>query len=308
MLKLENEDATAAAITDLRNQENPTNWLLFGYVPGRRGIVELVKTGESGLSGLAQELPAKGVNYAVFEVVASSSEGGRATCYDASKYIFLTWIGPDTPAGIAKARSSTDGPALTEVLNKYMAIGAVTTAVSADDLTYENMASKVLSLSATYTGASAAKRTEGSVATNGMARKRTGTLDFDNTCREGLETVERGEARWALLGYSGKTSITLEATGKGSVEEEVAPRFEEDKVKYCVVTVEYVPEGCSQKNVKTIVMTMVGERVSPLTKSRSAGQRDEVLDFVLSVMPYHFHYQPLDKSEVTEEELLRKCK
>lgn len=306
MLRLTNEDATKAAITDLRNQENPTNWLLFGYVSGRRDQIELVETGATGLDGLSALLPASGVKYAVFEVVASGE--GSATRYDASKYIFLTWIGPETPAGIAKARSSTDGPALVEILNKYMAIGAVTTAVSANDLTYENMASKVLSLSSTYTGASIAKRREGSVATNGMDKKRTGSLSFDDSCREGLMKVESGEARWATLTYSGKTTLTLEATGTGSVEDEVAPLFEEDKIKYCIVTVEYVPEGCSQKNVKTIVMTMIGERVSPLTKSRSAGQRDEILSFVLSVMPYHFHYQPLDKSEVTEDELIKKCK
>lgn len=306
MLQLTNEDFAKTAITDLRDQKNPTNWLLFNYVAGRRDQVELTETGDSGLEGLVPHLPASGVRYAVFEVVASGEES--ATRYDASKYIFLTWIGPETPAGISKARSSTDGPALVEILNRYMAIGAVTTAVSASDLTYENMASKVLSLSSAYTGASIAKRKEGSVATNGMDRKRTGSLTFDDSCREALMKIKCGEARWATLTYSDKTSLTLEAVGTGSVEDEVAPLFEDDKIKYCVVTVEYVPEGCSQKNVKTIVMTMIGERVSPLTKSRSAGQRDEVLSFVLSVMPYHFHYQPLDKSEVTEAELLNKCK
>lgn len=57
---------------------------------------------------------------------------------------------------------------------------------------------------------------------------------------------------------------------------------------------------------KIVLVTLIGGEVGALQKARSGGQRQEVSDFILSVIPLHGHFQPNDASELTEEAILSK--
>jgi len=50
---------------------------------------------------------------------------------------------------------------------------------------------------------------------------------------------------------------------------------------------------------------MIGQNVPPLQKARSASQRKDVSDFVLTVTPVNAHYQPNDASELSEGVLMK---
>jgi len=57
---------------------------------------------------------------------------------------------------------------------------------------------------------------------------------------------------------------------------------------------------------KIVLVTLIGAEVGALQKARSGGQRQEITDFVLSVIPLHSHFQPGNAAELTEEAILSK--
>jgi hypothetical protein len=57
--------------------------------------------GEGGLDELSTHLVDNLVQFAVLEVVVTDEDD-----YNAIKFVLITWIGPDVPAGLAKARAA----------------------------------------------------------------------------------------------------------------------------------------------------------------------------------------------------------
>jgi len=51
---------------------------------------------------------------------------------------------------------------------------------------------------------------------------------------------------------------------------------------------------------------MVGDAVSPMHKAKSSGHRDEIQEYIMSILPFHTQFQPGDKEDMTEENLLKK--
>eukprot|EP00727_Mastigamoeba_balamuthi_P006316 m51a1_g2304 hypothetical protein (320) ;mRNA; f:449415-450578 len=308
-LSLRNADETKAAVQHLRDHSHATNWLLFAYVAGRRAEVEMLSSGSGGLDELRALLPADQVRFALFEVVVKHRDSAEAPAtYDPSKYIFLTWLGPETPAGVDKARASADGPQLAAVLKERggIAIAGVVQYASAADLTYDDAASKVMSMSSSYVAGAPERAPKPEASPCG----RRSAMTFDESCRQGLVDVREGRARWALLGYTeaeaSRGGLTMISSGSGGASE-IAAVWRRDRIFYAVLSVVVRPEGAPQPLTKTVVLTMVGEDVQPLARSRSAAQRQSVLDFVVSVLPFHVHCQPLDASEITDDEVVAKC-
>jgi hypothetical protein len=306
-LRLVNVDEAKAAIAEMCERGTATNWLLFEYEQERRSEVRFVGKGAGGLDELRALLPRDGLRFALFAVLTGTADAGADSAkYDAAKYVFLTWIGQDVPPGIAKARASTDGPQLADILRHEAHVSLVMAqATTPDELSYDDAAGKVMQVAPKYTQpsprSSSAKAAKPATAT-------AAAITFAASCKEGLEKVRAGTARWALLGYSAaqRGVVELVQVGTGGAAE-VAPHFAEDKVLYAVFAIVHKPEGAVMPIKKVCVISMVGSQVPPLQKSRSAGHRGELLDFVLSVLPFHFQYQPQSAADITDQVLIDKA-
>lgn len=64
--------------------------------------------------------------------------------------------------------------------------------------------------------------------------------------------------------------------------------------------------GSRETVKKFTVVTLIGNDAKPLQKAKSAGQRQDITDFILSVVPVHGHYQPSHPGELTEETISSK--
>eukprot|EP00727_Mastigamoeba_balamuthi_P009108 m51a1_g482 hypothetical protein (1662) ;mRNA; f:211369-217821 len=330
LLRLRNAAETKAAVTALRDETQPTNWLLFAYTGANVSPreVELVATGAGGLDELRGRLPRDAVRFALFEVVASqrartgriAAPGATASeaAYAPSKYVFMTWVGAETPAGIDKARAAGDAPQLAAELRDGagVAIAGFVQYAAAADVSYDDAARKIAQVAGPYVSGARGRAAGPEHEARERAPGRV-SIEFDESCRAGLADVRDGRARWALIGFtdaaSSRGALRLVATGTGGARE-VAERWRRDTIQYAVVSVAVAAQGMSsgaartqQEFRKTVVVTMMGEDVAPLARSRSAGQRGDLLDFVLSVMPLHVHFQPENADEVTDTNIFAKC-
>jgi len=124
---------------------------------------------------------------------------------------------------------------------------------------------------------------------------------------KGLRDVFEGKADWAIMSYvqGGTDEAQLVRTGSGGVAA-LRREFPSDRVYFVLLTLHYVSNSSRDTITKFILVTLIGPEVKPLQKARSSGQRDEISQFVKSVVPLHAHFQPSNPDELTEEAILEK--
>lgn len=101
-----------AAYDAVRDDKEPTNWLLISDAPGSKQL-RLSKTGTGGLEELAGELDDSQVQYAYVRVeYANDAESKRV------KFALVVWIGEGTRV-MRKARVSIEAGQVKKVLSHY---------------------------------------------------------------------------------------------------------------------------------------------------------------------------------------------
>ena len=107
------DPAVEAAYDAVRSDKEPTNWLLVGDLPGKKGVLGLLATGEGGLSELAETLDDTQAQYGYARIqYANDSESTRV------KFILVVWIGENTKV-MRKARVSIETGEVKNVLRHY---------------------------------------------------------------------------------------------------------------------------------------------------------------------------------------------
>jgi len=96
--------------------------------------------------------------------------------------------------------------------------------------------------------------------------------------------------------------VELIKCGGGSIEG-LKKEYPSDRIYYCILR---LPGSDSVQ--KIVLLTLVGSQVPALAKARSGGQRQEVQDIVIKVVPLHGHYQPIDEDDMTPTTILNKFK
>jgi len=106
-----NEEEGSNLIAKLRNNEDPTDWVLFGY-EGNSNRVVPVGSGEGGIEELKQSLEADQINYGLVRVY---------DCYDGhttTKFVLILWVGENVKI-MRKARITTHKGAVLNFLGQY---------------------------------------------------------------------------------------------------------------------------------------------------------------------------------------------
>lgn len=103
----------AAAYDAVRSDKTPTNWLLISHSSPTNSTLALSKTGNGGLSELAEALDDTQVQYGYVRVeYANDKESTRV------KFVFVVWIGEGTKV-MRKARVSVESGDVKRVLGHH---------------------------------------------------------------------------------------------------------------------------------------------------------------------------------------------
>lgn len=289
-----------ASLVALQNVDDPTNWILLEYQD--KDSVHVSATGNGGLEEFKRCLKNDQVQFGVLEFVVPGDDAGYAT----RKFVLLSWIGKDVPAGILKARSAGHRSDLRAQVHEIAPIAAEIQGETLDDFTLDEIGQAVSRMRGTYKSA-----VDATPQHKQLASGKGGTSRFEIVNEEAavaaLLTLKGDNDYCALATVAGsRGQYELIETGKGGVEalKRIWPR---DRVYYCLTKINQ-PSGEGQFFQKFVLVALVGESVSPLARARTAAQCKEVSDWIIQYVPFHGLFQPNDPSDLADGEILKKFK
>jgi hypothetical protein len=295
---LVNANELYAALQELHNANNKTDWILLEYGKGPTDI-QLSKKGTGGIDAFKGELRLDAVQYVVVQVVINSDD------YNPMKNCLIAWIGPNVKAGLLKARAAGQRAKLFELITEKgrgIPIASQFAADKYEDITSDSIASSITRISSKY--GTATKATEERKAMSKESNTTTGQIAVVD--RSVIETALKGvhtqKHDWAILSYvkGEKSQIELLATGTGGVEG-LKAHWPTDRILYCIVRL-------ASEQEKIVLLTLIGSEVKPMEKARSGVQRHEMNNYVLTQIPLHGEYQPNDASDLNTANILSKFK
>eukprot|EP01097_Dermamoeba_algensis_P006021 TRINITY_DN3791_c0_g1_i1.p1 TRINITY_DN3791_c0_g1~~TRINITY_DN3791_c0_g1_i1.p1 ORF type:complete len:323 (+),score=55.18 TRINITY_DN3791_c0_g1_i1:50-970(+) len=290
------------AVEDLRHHKTGINWIILGFKSKTKNELVVEKTGKGGLEEFKSNIRDDETKYCLIE---SKVEGDS---YNPVKYILVTWIGPDVPAGLAKARFSAQKGSLLSYLQKLIAINSEFQPSVKDQITSEYIAQKISAAAGNTAAKGTSERHQMSrthQAAGDNSKSKLVIVDSE-ALRGELRSVYEGKFRWVLISYvpGKKDEVQFVAKGKESLEHLGTHHFQANAINYALYSTR-VQLGTEQVD-KFIFITLCGPDVPPLQKARSSAQRQDLLDFVLSVVPFHLHFQPTDADDLKEDRILAK--
>lgn len=108
-----NSPEILAAYDSVRDDKDPTNWLLISYAAEKGDQLQLTSTGTGGLSDLATHLDDRQAQYAYVRVeYANDTESKRV------KFVVIVWIGENTKV-MRKAKVSIQSGEVKRVLHHH---------------------------------------------------------------------------------------------------------------------------------------------------------------------------------------------
>jgi len=288
-------------LDNIRNDNDPTNWALFSY-HNTSDQLFYDECGTGGFDEMISKLSDDDVKYGVFKIVVDGDE------YNTVKFILLTWVGENVSPGFGKAKCAAHRDDLVNFVKTYIGIACEFQPAHREDLTYESVAAKLTRISSTY-GTTTSDTTSQSKMTRSHVTGKSGKrskLNFDEDIENGLKKVLKGECNWCLFGYSDRETLVFKQVGSGDIGS-LKEFFDPNEINFALFSFTFVPEtGESDKMTKNLLISMVGDSVSPMHKAKSSGHREEIQDYILKVLPFHTQFQPGDKEDLTEENLLKK--
>jgi len=141
-VKFVNAEEANAAIQDVRNEDTPTDWVLFGHSETGRDIIKVIGSGSGGLDEMEQHFTDEDVVYGVLSVVVADEDGGSE--YKTRKFIFISWVGPKVKP-LTKARSSQHRVALYKHTKNFLQLHAELQALSKEEISLPLIKAKLCS-------------------------------------------------------------------------------------------------------------------------------------------------------------------
>jgi len=287
------------ALGDLNNTTSSTNWVSLGYGEGKNDII-LVDSGSGGIEEVKNTLSADKILFVIVEVVVTGDK------YNPLKHVFISWIGRDVPAGISKARSAGHRHELIDFVKDVVSISCEYQTDQLTEISYDPIAQSITRMRPAYGSSTevSATRKEMSAGKSGGTPSKLIIMN-EASVVSALKSVFLAEKDWAILAYviGKKDEVELVKTGVGGIQS-LKNEFPADRIYFCLLRITVKTSG-RDTLPKFIIVTMVGNTVKPLQKARSAGQRQDISDFILLHVPFHTHYQPGSANELTEQAIMQ---
>merc|ERR1712232_51082 len=306
-LSVADEGSVREALDQLRLSESPVNWVLFGYKS--RDTLELLNAGDGGLRELKTHLQETDIRFAVLECVVNDGDQ-----YNSVKNLLITWIGSKVPPGLAKAKAAGHRKELVNFLTESLAIAAEYQAENQSELNSKDMSAALTKRAATYqdsisTGEKKDKlqALSRSHASNGDRKKSQLNIIDEDKITEALKQVYAEEKSWVHITYvdGKKDEVYFKGVGDGGLES-LKKELSDDRISFCVCTFKVVET--TNIITKFVLLTWVPETINPLAKARSGSHRSELADWIITILPFHSHYQANNWDDLTEEGVLFKLR
>jgi len=295
------EGKIGPVLDNVRNDQDSTNWMLLSYQDTNDELF-FDESGSGGFDEMITRLGDNDVKYGVFRIVVDGDE------YNTVKYMLLTWIGTNVSPGLGKARCAAHRDDLYNFVKTYIGIAGEYQPATRDDLTYEAVSAKLTSVSSQYHSTTSDTSVQTKMSRShvtGKSGKRS-KLSLDDNIADGLKKVLNGEANWCLFGYSDRETLVFKQVGSGDIGS-LKEFFDPNEINFALFSFTFVPEdGDCDKLTKNLLISMVGDSVAPMWKAKSSGHRDEIQEYILAILPFHTQFQPNDKEDLTEVNLLKK--
>lgn len=199
-----------------------------------------------GLEELKTHFGPDDVRFAVLECVVTGDQ------YNSVKFLLITWIGPNVPAGITKAKAAGHRKELTNFLTESLAIAAEFQPDDINDLNSKDISAALTKRAASYQDSISVGETKDkrqvmsrSHATSGdRTKSQLNILDEENIA-QALKDVYAGTQDWAHITYvqGKKDEVFLAGVGKGGLDS-LKPNLADNKVIISSFFLIYLKLGC----------------------------------------------------------------
>uniref|UniRef100_A0A7S4U894 Coactosin n=1 Tax=Paramoeba aestuarina TaxID=180227 RepID=A0A7S4U894_9EUKA len=301
-LQIEDESQLREIIEKVRDENDKTDWVVLGYTS--KNEVKTVGFGEGGLSEFHKQLDDSKV---LFGVLSFRAEDGDS--YNTAKNILITWIGNDVGGGMAKARAGAHRSFLRDFIQETANVACELQANTLEELNHDNVGQAIC-------------RTRGGVYTSARSgtaqqpkKSGGGTNQFQfldpEAADAALQKVASSKNSFAIFAYVKDQKGVAEhiLSGEGGIED-LAPHWPPSDRAYFVYHSIVFDLGGKDVGMGThnkfVVVTMIGDSVSPIARARTAGQRQEFIDYIKNGCPYHTEFQPNDTSDLKTSEIMAK--
>jgi hypothetical protein len=327
-----NEAEASGAISDLRNNNTSTNWVLFSYSDTQKNTLVLTGSGSGGVDELKPKLDLSKVSYGLVRVTDQIDNSVTV------KFVFIVWCGEKVPF-VKKAQITTHKGSISTLVGQYH---NDVYANNPDELSEELIISKVraasgtasfvkdapassnapashtsapqasssssssspasASSSASYRGAShsTTPKSVNTTKTPGVAASTTAVVIFENEeeLRNAFRQVraDNDDTDWLLMGYEGNTN-KIKLVGKGANGlDELLGHLKEDQILYGLYrTTDTIDNTVA---VKFVLILWVGERVPIIRKAKIVTHKGDITSFVGQ---YHVDVSASNLNEINED-------
>jgi len=292
--------ALKAVLDKLNASDNPTNWVLLGYGEGKNDIV-ILGSGNGGIEELKTHMDETKVMFAIVELTVTGDD------YNPIKRVWITWLGRKVEAGINKARGAGHGTELRDKIKKdfNLSLSSEYQADQLKEVSLEPIAQSITRMRPVYHSAEEVKPDRQAMSGSKSRNEQKSKLIIvqENKVVQALKDIFASKFDWLVLAYvlGKKDEVELIKTGKGGVNT-LREEFPAETIYYGILRQPLVTSGRDEVS-KFLLITMIGKNVKPLQKARSAGQRQDIADFVMQYCPFHAQYQPSKKDDLTSVEI-----
>mmetsp|Transcript_13090 Transcript_13090/g.17793 ORF Transcript_13090/g.17793 Transcript_13090/m.17793 type:complete len:303 (-) Transcript_13090:27-935(-) len=299
-LEILEEDKLVSILAQLRDEGDPLDWVIIGYES--KGQLKPQTSGSGALAGFAKHL---GEDKVQFGILSYALEGDQ---YNTSKNILITWIGPEAPGGMAKARAAAHRSQLRDFIQQHANIACELQASALEELN-EDMVGQAISRTRGGVYSTARSSTQKGPKKSSGGQSSLQFVDQDKI-DESLKYVAETKESYAIFAYvkGKKDEVEHLLTGKGDLENLAKNWPPSDRVYFCYCSIVYSLGQFEEMN-KFVLVTLIGDGVSPLARARSSGQRQELVNYIKQGnLPYHTEFQPNDVDQLKVSEVIVKFK
>jgi hypothetical protein len=320
-----NDAEAQGAITDLRNNNTPTNWVLFSYADSQKNTLNLTGTGSGGVEELRPHLDMAKVSYGLVRVTDQIDNSTTV------KFVFIVWCGEKVPF-VKKAQITTHKGSISTLVGQYHndiyasnpselteqdIINKVRAASGTASFVKDAPASHAPSPSQTYTNNSAAPTTASgnqyrgtsstapksvnTVKTPGVGAAATAAVivfENEDEIRTALKQVRANndDTDWALMKYEGNTN-KIRLAGKGAQGlDELISHLKDNEIGYGLYrTTDTIDNTVA---VKFVFIIWVGEKVPIIRKAKITTHKGDITSFVGQ---YHVDLNCSNLNEINED-------
>jgi len=133
-------------------------------------------------------------------------------------------------------------------------------------------------------------------------------FDDQDKANQALTNVAENKNTFSIFAYvkNKKDEVEHLLSGEGGVEALVPHWPPSDRIYFVYCSIVY--QMNDMEHNKFVLVTMIGDAVSPIARARTSGQRKEFIDYIKAICPYHSEFQPNDPQDLRLGEITVKFK